>query len=297
MLSDFSPAVLFVTPLLDGISWGIILILVSVGLTLIFGFLEVINFAHGAFYMLGGYVAFAVVGATGSFWLAILAAPVIIGILALIMELSLLRPFYDMDPLTQVIITLGAALVIEGAVVIIWGPRSKGIPIPDLFKESVSILGTTYPLYRLVLAIVGGLTIAAIWAVFRYSRIGLVIQASLSDKTMVRALGYDIPRIYTIVFVAGVALAGLTGALMVPLRSVGPGTANTVLLDIFIVVVVGGLGSFRGTIVAGLLIGMTDILVARYVSFRLSGITIFLILLVVLILRPYGLFGEKGFFE
>lgn len=287
----------FVTPLLDGLSWGVMLVLIAVGLTLIFGFLEVVNFAHGAFYMLGAYLVFTTVDAVGSFWLGLVVTIVAVGLLGGITEMVLLRTTYDLSPITQLLILIGFGLVIEGSVILIWGDRGKSVSTPNLFADSVQFMGITYPEYRIFQLVFGTLIVGLLWVFLQRSTIGLAIRASLVDKTMARSLGYDIPRIYTIVFAGGVAIAALAGGLMVPIRGIHPGTGATVLLQAFIVVVVGGLGSFRGTVVAGLFIGVTDVLVARYISFQLSGVTVIFILLIILVIRPRGLFGEEGVME
>lgn len=287
----------FVTPLLDGLSWGVMLVLIAVGLTLIFGFLEVVNFAHGAFYMLGAYLVFTTVDAVGNFWLGLVVAIVAVGLLGGITEMVLLRTTYDLSPITQLLILIGFGLVIEGSVILIWGDRGKSVSTPNLFADSVQFMGITYPEYRIFQLVFGTLIVGLLWVFLQRSTIGLAIRASLVDKTMARSLGYDIPRIYTIVFAGGVAIAALAGGLMVPIRGIHPGTGATVLLQAFIVVVVGGLGSFRGTVVAGLFIGVTDVLVARYISFQLSGVTVIFILLIILVIRPRGLFGEEGVME
>lgn len=288
---------LFLTPLMDGISWGLMLVLISIGLTLIFGFLEVVNFAHGAYYMLGGYVLFTLVNAGQSFYLGLLAAFLVVGILGAITEMGLLRPSYDFGPIPQMLIMVGVVLVIDGLVVMVWGNQAKGVDAPAAFDGSIHILGSTYPMYRLSVAVLALVIILAVWLYLQRSKIGLVIRASLTDKEMAYSLGNDIPRIYTLVFATGVALAALGGALMTPIRGIGPGTGGTIILQAFIVVVVGGLGSFRGTVVAGISIAMLDVLMARYVSPQLSGLTMIGVLLIVLVFKPRGLYGEVGVME
>jgi len=285
---------LYIVPLLNGLSWAAILIIIAIGLTLIFGFMEVLNFAHGAYYVAGGYAMFTVSGATGSFFLGVLAAIVVGLVLGALTELLVLRPSYESGEITQVIILLGLTLVIEAALILIYGPNNKTVVIPDLLAGSVGFMGVEYSLYRLFLIGVGALVVAATWLFLTYSRVGLVVRASLTDKTMARALGNDIPRIYTGVFAGGIALTAMGGALIMPVFNIGPLDGLEILLWAFVVVVVGGLGSFRGTVLAGLIIGVTDTLIANTVSFRLSGITMFVILILVLIVRPHGLFGEEG---
>jgi branched-chain amino acid transport system permease protein len=283
--------------LLDGLSWGVMLVLIAMGLTLIFGFLEVVNFAHGGYYMIGGYVVFASVTAGYGFFVGVVAAIAIVAVLGILTERVLLKPSYDFGPVTQLLIMVGVALAIEGVVILIWGEQSKGVSVPELLSGSVNLFGTTYPIYRLVIMAIGIVVIVGVWAFLERSRIGLVIRASLTDKEMARAFGSNVPAIYTFVFASGVGIAALAGALMTPIRGIGPGTGASILLQAFIVVVVGGLGSYRGSVVAGLSLGMIDILVARYISFRLSGITVIAVLLVVLLVQPRGLFGVKGVME
>lgn len=297
MLSDVTTTPLVVSALLHGLNWAVMLILISVGLSLIFGFLEVVNFAHGAFYMLGGYILYATVQMTQSFWVGILVGIVAIAVLGAATELVLLRPSYDLGPITQVLVLIGLTLVVQGVVIIAWGDRAKSVNRPSMFSGPFQAFGVSYPKYRAFQIVLGVAIVVAIWLFLRYTDVGLVIRASLSDKTMAYALGNDIPRIYTLVFAGGVATAALAGALMTPIRGVNPLTGATILLPAFIVVVVGGLGSFRGTIVAGLLIGMTDTLVSRFVSFKFSGLVGIAILLIILVIRPRGLFGEKGVME
>jgi len=282
--------------LLNGVTIGVLLALAAIGLTLIFGYLQIINFAHGSFYMLGGYTLFTVVDLTGSFWLGLIAAPLLVGVLSMATEKILLRPTYDLDPITQMLIMVGVALVIEGSVLIVWGEQSKGVDVPAAFAGQVTWLGVTTPVYRLFLLVTGIVLIGGVWGFLRFTRIGLFVRASLDDKQMVRAFGVDIDTIYMGVFAGGVALAAVAGALTVPIRGVSPVTGTSVLLDAFIIVVIGGLGSFRGSIVAGLGVGILSVLITRNVSTRLSGLVIFLILIAVLVLRPRGLFGQKGVF-
>jgi branched-subunit amino acid ABC-type transport system permease component len=270
------------------------LILASVGLSLVFGYMNLVNFAHGAFYMLGGYALFYVVQSTGNFWLGLLLAPIIVGVIAVVLEVALFRRTYDKDLVTQVLVTLGLTLIIEGALLFQFGSRTKGITVPSELSGSLDLLGVTYPMYDFALIFVGALFIGLIWLFLERTMIGLVIRSSLSDQTMTQALGYDIYGYYTWFLAGALAVTALAAALMTPLRGIGPGTAPSILLDTFIVVVVGGIGSYRGTVVAGLLVAASNVLVARHISIRLSGLTAFVLLVLVLTWRPRGLFGKQG---
>lgn len=286
-----------IVPLLDGLSLGLILVMVSIGLTLIFGFLGVINFAHGGFYMLGAYVAFSIANAVGNFWIALAGVLLAFVVGGAVIERVLLRPTYELDAITQLLITVGIALGIEGGVILVWGENPKNVSAPAVLSGQINAFGITYPSYRLFLILIGVLFIVLTWAFLEYTNVGLVVRASLTDETMARALGNDIAVTYTLVFAGAIALTAVSGALMAPLRGVNPETGASILLEAFIVVVMGGLGSFRGSVVAGLLVGFTDVLVGRYISFRLSGFVIFALLVVVLLVRPSGIFGKEGVME
>jgi branched-subunit amino acid ABC-type transport system permease component len=281
-------------PILNGLSWGLMLAVISIGLTLIFGFLGVLNFTHGAFYMLGGYLAVSIVRFGGNFWLALVAVPVIIFVVGAIVELVTLRPTYHLGEVTQFIITLGLLFIMETAILVIWGTGTMNLDTPALLSGLTTVGSLSFPSYRLFLIVIGSLIIGATWAVLKYTEIGIVIRASLTDKEMARAMGFDIPRIYTFVFGTGVAIAAVAGLLMTPLRSVNPFTGSAIILEAFIVVIVGGLGSFRGSIVAALAIGMTQVLVIRSVSIRWSSVVSIALLVLVLTIRPHGLFGIEG---
>jgi len=281
-------------PILNGLSWGLMLAVISIGLTLIFGFLGVLNFTHGAFYMLGGYLAVSIVKFGGNFWLALVAVPVIIFVVGTIVELITLRPTYHLGEVTQFIITLGLLFIMETAILVIWGTGTMNLDTPALLSGLTTVGSLSFPSYRLFLIVIGSLIIGATWAVLKYTEIGIVIRASLTDKEMARAMGFDIPRIYTFVFGTGVAIAAVAGLLMTPLRSVNPFTGSAIILEAFIVVIIGGLGSFRGSIVAALAIGMTQVLVIRSVSIRWSNVVSIALLVLVLIIRPHGLFGIEG---
>jgi branched-subunit amino acid ABC-type transport system permease component len=279
--------------ILDMLSQASMLILASIGLSLVFGYMGVLNFAHGAFYMLGGYVLVYIIQATGSFWLALVAAPIVVGIIAIALDRLLINRIYEAGMLTQVLVFLGLSFIIHGVILHQFGGERRSIAYPEILAGTVEVLGETYPLYNFALIFVGGLFIAAIWIGLSRTRLGLVVRASLLDRKMTQALGNDIFTIYTWFLAGALALTAFAGALMVPVRGLGLGTGPAILLDTFIVVIIGGVGSYRGTVVAGLLVTAVDVLVARYVSIRLSGLTLFLILLIVLLVKPNGLFGQQ----
>lgn len=278
---------------LDGLSFAIGLILVAIGLTVIYGFMEVINLAHGGFWLLGGYLTVHVADVTGTFWLASITILAVIGVSGLLMEVVTLRPSYDLGVLTQALVTLGVFYVIQSAIVMVWGSESYSMQQPDIVIGSIDILGRTYPSYRLFMIVIGATLIFATWLFIQYTDIGLIVRASLLDREMARGLGHNISRIYTVVFVGSVVLAGIAGMLVVPLHGVSPSGGLPVLIEAFAIVLIGGLGSYKGTVVAGMTVGMADVLAARYISTRLSGLVIFVVLLVIILIKPYGLYGVK----
>ncbi len=278
--------------LLNGLTIGAILVLIAIGLTLIFGLMGVVNFAHGAMYMLGAYLTMEAIAITGQFWIALIVAPLGVAILGLLLELLMIRPLYGRDPLLQVLLTFGVAVVLREAVEIIWGPRIQVLLPPAALDGSVEMFGIQYPVYRLaVLGLALGIA-GAIWLVLRYTNIGLVIRSGSYDRDMVDALGIDVRRVFTGVFVAGTMLAALAGALIGPLRSVHPDMGTDVIIYAFVAVIVGGLGSFPGAIAGALLVGVAELLGALVFPGMAKAI-VYIIVAVVMIVRPAGIFGSN----
>jgi branched-subunit amino acid ABC-type transport system permease component len=240
---------------LDALSVAISLVLVAIGLTIIYGFMEVINLAHGIFWLLGGYLTVEVVEMTGNFWLAPLAIILVVGILGLSMEVITLRPSYDLGVMPQALITLGVYYIIRSITIIRWGRQSYLVDSPSLFGGTIEIMGATYPVYRLFVIITGTALIFLTWIFIRYTDVGLIVRASLLDREMARGLGHNISRLYTIVFVGSVILAAIAGMLVAPLQGVSSGGGLTVLIEVFAIVLIGGLGSYKGTVLAGLGVG------------------------------------------
>lgn len=273
-----------------GLQLGMTLALVAAGLTLIFGMMDVINFAHGALYMLGAYFGVVLAEALGSFWLALLLAPLVVGLIGGAIEVLSLRPLYGRNPLYHILLTFGLAIMVQGLVVQVWGARSRRIAAPELFAGSVSIGPVTYPLYWLFVLVISTLLIGAIWLAIEKSDLGILMRASAHDTEMVNALGVDVKTVFTGVFVFGSVLAAIAGVLLGASRSVHPGMGFGVIIEAFVIVVIGGLGSFKGAVYAALLIG----LVISYGALIAPGLTelfIFMLMAIVLIVKPSGLFG------
>lgn len=276
---------------LNGLAYGVLLFLLSVGLTLIFGMLEVINLAHGSFYMLGTYAGLGLIGATGNFWLAMLVAPLVVGAAGAIMERACLRPLYPRSPLDQVLLTFGFIYLFEDLVKWIWGGKIRSIPPPDLFAGSVRLFDITVPSYRLFVIAFGLVMAVALWLLIERTRLGAVIRAGVFDAEMAGGLGINIDRVFTAVFAFGAALGGLSGVIAGPIQSAFPAMGISILIPALIVVVVGGLGSLKGSLVGSLIIGQAETFGKAWLP-EAAMLIIYIVMALVVLLRPQGLFGR-----
>jgi len=277
---------------LNGVAYGLLIFLLAAGLTLIFGMMDVINLAHGSFYMVGAYVGLSTISRTHNFWLALIAAPLLVGALGLIVEGGLLRPLYRRVQLDQVILTFGLAYMVADIVKWIWGADVRSIDPPTGLDGATELLGNIYPSYRLFVIVVGILIALLLWAVQQRTRIGSIIRAGVADKEMVSGLGVNVGLIFTGVFVFGVALAAFSGVVAGPILGLYQGMDSDTLIIALIVVVVGGLGTLTGAFWGGLLIGLADtfgkVLIPEFAQFLT-----FAIMALVLLVRPSGLFGKR----
>jgi len=275
---------------LNGISFGALLFILAAGLSLIFGMMDVVNLAHGAFYMLGAYVALTVVQRTGSFWPALIIAPVAVGLLGLLIEPLLLRRLRGRH-LDQVLLTIGLSLVIVDLIGLLWGREIRSIPLPAGLDHSVTVMGGDYPVYRLFVIAFGIVLAVAFSLIHRRTRMGALIRAGVDDAPMLAALGVDIDRLFASTFAVGAALAALAGVVAAPVFGVFPGMDVDALIYSLIVVVVGGLGTLSGAVVGAGLIGPADTFgKVLFPQFALA--LIFALLALVLLLRPTGLLGR-----
>jgi branched-chain amino acid transport system permease protein len=284
---------LLVVNLLNGLSWGMLLFLISMGLTTIFGVAGVLNFAHGSLFMLGAYVALQLARWTGSFWAGLVVAPLAVAALGGVLERALLRPVYRRDVSHQLLLTFALLLVIDDGVRMVWGPGYHVVEPPELLAGTVPVAGYTFPVYRIFLAVLGPLLGGALWALFRFTRFGKTVRAAAADREMAAGLGIRVPRLFTGVFVFGTALAALGGALAAAHQSVGPAMGERIIIESFIVVVVGGLGSFPGAFVGALLLGLLEAFGTQLFPRAQMAIP-YLLLSAILVLRPRGLFGEPA---
>ena len=282
----------FLIQLLNGVQYGLLLFLIASGLTLIFGIMGVINLAHGSFYMVGAYLAFSLTGLLGNFWLALPAGIALAVLLGMALEWLLIRPLYRRDHLYQVLLTYGLILVFEELRSILFGDDVHGVAVPALLNFSIRLTDTlSYPVYRLAMSGVCLLLAAGMYFVISRTRLGMMIRAGSVNREMVQALGINIGLLYRLVFALGVALAAFAGMLAAPVASVYPGMGNQVLIISFVVIVIGGIGSVRGALVAALLIGLADVF-GQVVFPHIAGMTVYLVMAAVLLWRPRGLFGS-----
>ena len=287
--------------LFNGLVWGIVLGLLAVGLTIIFGMLDVVNFAHGAMYMVGAYSASTFTLAltqffgtsTGSFWIALFLAPVVVGLIGMLIELFLLRRMSGYDVTYQLLLTFGLALIIQELVVIIWGSMPMSFPTPKILRGVVDLGFIFYPKYRLFILIVTPLIMLAIWLFLEKTKYGSIIRAGTEDKEMANLLGINIRRVFTMIFSFGAAMAGLTGVLAGPvIGSLQPDLGTSVLLGSFVVVVVGGMGSFGGAILGAVLVGLTKG-ITTMIWPPASNVIMFVLMALILVVRPQGLLGKR----
>ncbi len=276
-----------------GLSLSFLLFLLAAGLTLIFGMLGVINFAHGALYMLGAYVAYQIVQMTGSFWLGLLFAPLIVAVVGALMEILTLRRVYNSDHIYQLLLTFGFILVFDEATKLIWGLDYKQVPTPDIFATPIEMFGSHIPAYRLFVIVFGVVVSLGLFLLLDRSKLGMVIRASSSDPAMTQTLGIDVAKVRTAVFALGAGLAALGGVITAPLVPIELGMGFSVIIDCFIVVIIGGLGNIRGAIFASLLLGMTRAAGFTYAPEWVELLT-FVLLIGTLMFRPAGLFSYKG---
>ena len=302
--------VLIAEQILNGLQFGIMLFLMSAGLTLIFGVMGLINLAHGSLYMIGAFIAAAVASATGSFILALVAALSAAALAGAIVEMTIIRKLYNRDHLDQVLATFALILIFSEGTRWVFGSFPLYLDVPAYLQGAVTLPGgIQYPLYRITLILFGLIIGAGLGLLITKTRIGVQIRAGENDREMVSALGVNISKLYTFVFALGAALAGLAGALVGAIQSVEVGMGEPVLILAFVVIVIGGIGSVKGALIGSILVGLTDTLggiflpklfglfmdlaTATNVGSSIASMSIYILMSVVLVWRPTGLFGQK----
>ena len=284
----------FAIQLLNGLQYGLLLFLVASGLTLIFGIMGIINLAHGSFYMIGAYMAFSLAAATGSLFVAIVVGIALSVLLGVVLEWTLFSRLYKRDHLEQVLLTYGLILVFEELRSLIVGNDVHGVAVPEIFNWSIPLTATlSYPVYRLFMSGVCIVLAALLYLLIAKTRLGMMIRAGASNREMVASLGININLVYRVVFALGVALAAFAGMLAAPVSSVYPGMGTGVLIICFVVVVIGGIGSIWGALVAALLIGLADTF-GKVLVPEAAGVVVYVLMAAILLWRPEGLFKRVG---
>jgi branched-chain amino acid transport system permease protein len=283
----------FLIQILNSIQYGLLLFLVASGLTLIFGIMGIINLAHGSFYMIGAYMAFSLSALTGNLFVAILLGIVLSVVLGVVLEWLLFSHLYHRDHLDQVLLTYGLILIFEELRSLIVGDDVHGVKTPDLLNYSIPLTDNlSYPVYRLFMSAVCLLLAGLMYVLIQRTRFGMMIRAGAANREMTQSLGININLIYRLVFALGVALAVFAGMLAAPVSSVFPGMGSQVLIICFVVVVIGGIGSVWGALVAALLIGFADTF-GKVLFPDFAGISVYLLMAAILLWRPEGLFSRK----
>ncbi len=281
----------------NGVTLGMLYILVALGLNIILGLMGVINFSHGAFFMLGAYMAYALAPHVG-FWPSIFLAALAIGLFGMLFESTLIRPLYKRLPEYTLLLTYGTALIFEQVVRRIWGDDAVRYPsLPDYLSGSITVGGYQFPVYKDVfLVLVTVAILVVVWLLINKTNIGMIIRAGTRDSEMVKILGINMPLMFTLVFGIGSFMAGLAGALAAPIYAIIPSLASQWIILTFVIVIVGGIGSFWGAIAGGLTIGILSSLMELVYppAVELTG---FIIMGIILLVRPRGFFGVEGLFE
>jgi branched-chain amino acid transport system permease protein len=280
-----------------GLVLGIIFVLLSIGLSMIFGLLTVVNFAHGSLYMLGAYVALLCMRYFDNFLIGLIVVPIVLGGIGMAMEYFLVRRLYGLNPDYPLLLTFGVSLTLVESIRILFGTNGYPFDTPSMFQGAVNFFNLfSFPLYRIFVVLITVLVIFFLWLFLAKTNVGLIIRAGTRNSEMVRLAGIDISKIWLMVFGIGTGLAGLAGILAAPMRGVYPEMGITVLVEAFVVTVVGGMGSLKGAVIAGLLLGQVVSLTALFVP-EASNIIIFVVMAVVLLVKPSGLFGISGLLE
>ena len=282
------PLDLIIIQTVNGVVTGMILALIASGLTLIFGIMDVVNFAHGELFMLGAYIGFVVFVTTGNFWLALIGASLIVAVLGAALQIVALRPLIGRDPLNTILATFGISLVLQNYALWQFGPVVRKIPEP--IGSSFTLFYLQYPWYRILITVLSAAIIGSFWLYLKHGKLGVWIRATAQDRVMAEAMGIPVPLVYTGVFAIGAAMAAASGVLFAPMVGVSHTMGLDWVLKAFIVVVVGGMGNFVGSIVAAIFISLLEAYAAIWVDPSHAVIVSFVVLILTLLFRPTGLF-------
>jgi branched-chain amino acid transport system permease protein len=282
--------------LFTGLALGAVYVLLAIGLSLIFGMLTVVNFAHGAFYMLGAYLGLYLLSIGANFWLALLLVPLLVGLIGLGVERTLIRPLYGRGIDYPLLLTFGLSYVIVELVRIAFGKSGYPVDTPELLQGAVDIGVGYFPLYRLFVIGATAVILFGLWLFLERTSFGLIIRAGARDPEIIRVLGVDVSRVWLIVFGIGTGIAGLAGLLAAPLQGVIPEMGGPILAEAFVVTVVGGMGSLLGAVLAGLLVGVVVSITSLFAP-EMAKVSIFALMAIVLLIRPQGFFGRAGLMD
>lgn len=277
--------------LLYGVTIGSALILIASGLSLTFGVMGVLNFAHGGLCMLGAYFGYTLIQVTGNFWLALFIAPLLVAGVGILMESFTIRPLYGLNPLYQLLLTVGLSMIIANAVLLTWGGDQRSIVLPAYFRGYVQFFGLDYPRFRLFVLLFSASLALLLWITLKRTKWGMVIRAGMHDLETVNAFGINIFRVFTSVFAIGAALAAVAGVIIGAMRALNPEMDFELLTSALLVIVIGGMGSFRGAVVGSLLLGVTDAFGAQFFT-GVAKFTVWALMVLVLLFRPEGLLKE-----
>ncbi|MBM3565913.1 MAG: branched-chain amino acid ABC transporter permease [Alphaproteobacteria bacterium] len=284
---------LLLLQIVTGVALGSVYVLLAIGLSLIFGMLTVVNFAHGAFYMVGAYCGVFFYGLTGNFWVSLILVPLGVGTIGLAVERFLVRPLYGRNIDDPLLLTFGLSYIFIETIRILFGLNGIPFSTPPVLSGTVDIGIGFFPLYRLFLIGAMGFLVIALWLFIEKTKFGLIVRAGARDPEIVRVLGVDVSRVWLAIFGLGTGIAGLSGILAAPLQAVTPEMGIPALAEAFVVTVVGGMGSLVGSIVAGLLVGIV-VSLTSLVAPEMAKVSIFALMALVLLVRPQGLFGRAG---
>ncbi len=291
------PVNILMLQIFTGLVLGMIFIILAIGLSLIFGLLTVVNFAHGAFYMWGAYAALLCMGYLGNFWVSLIVVPLLIGGVGILVEYFMVRRLYGLNPDYPLLLTFGLSLIMIEGVRVFFGTSDYPFSAPVFLQDSVNFLNLfVFPKYRIFVILITSFVILLLWLFLEKTDIGLIIRAGTRDSEMVRLLGIDISKIWLVVFGMGTGLAGLAGILAAPMRGVYPEMGIAMLVECFVVIVVGGMGSLKGAVLSGLILGQVVSLTSLFIP-EMSNVVIFIVMAIVLLIRPSGLFGRAGLLE
>ncbi|HLT25389.1 MAG TPA: branched-chain amino acid ABC transporter permease [Zeimonas sp.] len=280
--------------LLNSLEIGLLLFVIAVGLNIVFGVLNVINFAHGGLYMLGAYFTYALVSYAGlPFWPALVLAPLAVALLSILLERIVLQRVYGRDVSDSLLVTFALLLVIDDAVQIVWGSGIHVVAPPPSLRGTVEVFGITYPLYSFFVMGAALAAMLALWLFFARTRAGRIVRAAAIDRRMAEGIGINVPRVVTGVFALGAWMAGAAGVVAAPMRAIAPGMGDRIIIDAFIVVVIGGLGSFPGTLLGALVLGAIYGFGGRYLP-QVNLVLPYLGMALVLLLRPRGLLARRA---